>query len=620
LRVSNRGVEETKTLALAYDWLYDRWSPVQRAALLEKTLDACDYEIDFIRKEKLSPYNVILYNALLQGLMTCAIAVYPDHERAKPIMAFTYDLWKNRVLPAWQQIMGKNGGWHEGGEYVGIGIGQAIYQVPALWRHATGEDIFRSVPGIAGFLDFLIYRTLPNGMHMRWGDGAFFDRTAPDAIALAIEFRHAAAYTQLGPPKTQGPTAWPWGPLPDATLADAGAVQRLPLARHFDGIGAVIARSDWTPNATHVSFRAGDNYWSHVHLDQGAFTIYKGGELAIDSGLYGPRSGSDHHMNYAYQTIAHNTLAVTDPQDNVPAPGTQPRPIANEGGQRRIGSGWGVEAAPMDFHEWREKRETYHTATMEKYFHEDGLTIAVADITPAYTNAQSGRRTFSHRTRRVERFWRVFAYDHTGDIVVVFDNVSSTKAHFKKKWLLHSVEQPSVASTNFFIEAPAQGEHAGGSLKGWVLLPRQATLEAVGGPGREFFVDGRNYDEGGALQEQIKRLTPRNKHPGAWRLEVSPRKRNTDDLFLVVMAPALKGSNVSHEVRLIERDKQWGAEIRGPRRTTRWWYSPHSNGVRVEISDVRGERSHEVQGISEAGQGFTGWLRGLGVRIGIPGR
>ena len=318
-------------------------------------------------------------------------------------------------------------------------------KLPAMWRSATGEDLFASEPGIRGFLDFLVYRKRPDGTDFRWGDGRYFDKIVPDAIPLALEFRHAPAYS-LRPPGDLTPTSWPWGPLSDSSLNDPTSFARLPLVRYFDGIGMIVARSDWSPDATYVTFKAGDNYWSHSHLDQGAFTIYKGGELAIDSGLYGPSYGSDHHMNYSYQTIAHNLVTVTDPNDTVPAPGKdKPRPIANDGGQRRIGSGWGVEAAPLDLAEWEAKRDIYHTATMGPLLDQDGLVVAAADITPAYTNARSGDGTFSARTRRVERFWRIFGYDRIDDVVVVFDQVIATKASFRKRWLLHTIDAPTVA-------------------------------------------------------------------------------------------------------------------------------------------------------------------------------
>ncbi|MCX7893887.1 MAG: VanZ family protein [Burkholderiales bacterium] len=592
LRMAWRGSEQAKTIALAYDWLYARWTEPQRAALRDKLAEACNHLIDFIRNERLSPYNVILYNAPFQALVACAIALHRDDPRGETVMRFTNDLWKNRVLPVWRQVMGRNGGWHEGGEYVGIGIGQAIYQVPAMWRYATGEDVLRSEPGIRGFLDFLVYRTQPDGTHFRWGDGAYFDRHVPDAAPLALEFRHAPAYS-LRPPPGLRPSAWPWGPLTDDALVDRSAAGRLPLAKHFDGIGLVVARSDWTPDATYVTFKAGDNFWSHTHLDQGAFTIYKGGPLAIDSGLYGPRYGSDHHMNYAYQTVAHNAITVTDPQDTVPAPGReQPRPIANDGGQRRVGSGWGVEAAPLDLAEWRAKRETYHTGRIVRFADQEGIVVAAADITPAYTNTLSGKGTFSHRTRRVERAWRVFGYDTVDDVVVVYDDVRATRAEFRKRWLLHTVDAPAIGSDRFLVTVPPQSApgRAGGMLEGRVLLPRQPLLNAIGGKGFEFYVDGVNYDEGGQIAESLRRRgsgvgAP---EPGAWRIELSPESDALEDRFLVVMLPSALGARRNDRVKLLENGDEIGCEIAGAKRTTRWWFRPGRLGARVEVVGAEG--------------------------------
>jgi len=547
----------------------------------------------------------------LQALMACSLALYSDDPRGEPVMRFTYDMWKNRVLPAWRQVMGRNGGWHEGGEYVGVGIGQAVYELPAMWRSATGEDLFVSEPGIRGFLDFLVYRKRPDGTDFRWGDGSGFDKIAPDTIPLALEFRHTPAYS-LRPPAHDGePSGWPWGPRTNRSLDDPASFARLPLVRLFDGIGMIVVRSDWSPDATYVTFKAGDNYWSHVHLDQGAFTIYKGGELAIDSGLYGPSYGSDHHMNYTYQTIAHNVVTVTDPKDTVPAPGKdKPRPIANDGGQRRIGSGWGVEAAPLDRGEWEAKRDIYHTATMGPLLDQGGVVVAAADLTPAYTNPESGDGTFSARTRRVERFWRIFGYDRVDDVVVVFDQVTATAASFRKRWLLHTIEAPSLFPNGFSVSVSPQDRpgRGGGRLEGKVLLPKDALINPIGGRGLEFFVDDRNYDENGTLRESIRKLGPNNVEPGAWRIEVSPPRDAREDMFLVVLMPVAGSARPVHRVRLLEAGKRVGCEIVGPNRTTRWWFEPGRNEAEIEVSSGSDAHRYQVTGPAATTPAAGDWL------------
>jgi VanZ family protein len=604
LEINWRGHEQAKPVAIAYDWLYEQWSEKQRAQLRDKLVHNANYLIQRIRdKERLSPYNVYLYNSPLQALMATTLALYGDDPRGEPVMNYMHDYWKKRVLPVWRQVMGKHGGWHEGGEYVGIGIGQAVYQLPAMWRKATGEDLFRSEPGIRGFLDFLVYRTRPDGTQFRWGDGAHFDRRVPDRIPLAMEYRDAAAYSLNGCPRRVVPSSWPWGPLPDDSLCDPDAVSRLPLARYFDGIGMLIARSDWSPDATYVSFKAGDNYWSHSHLDQGSFTLYRDGALAIDSGAYGGGNGygSDHHMNYAYQTIAHNTITVHDPDDTLPAPrkdGTF-RQIANDGGQRRIGSGWGIEAAPLDLDEWRQKYETYHTGSMQKVFLGDDLAVAVADLTPAYTNEQSGQGTFSNRTRRVEHFNRTFGFDLKSSAVVIFDRVSATRPEFRKRWLQHSLEKPHMTDFGYRIETAGDSRDGGrgvSRLNAHVLLPRTHDITLVGGPGREFYVDGTNYDEDGKTIEKIE-TRRKTVEAGRWRVELSPATSQSEDVFLVVLLPETNlDSEVQSQVRLVEEDARIGCEIITGQRTTTWWFDQVSEGAVVEVRSGDGRREvHDLR-------------------------
>lgn len=572
-----------KSVALAYDWLYDHWSDRQRTQLREKLAEGVTYLVNFIRRDRLSPYNVYLYNSPFQALMAANLALYGDDPRGELNMRFTYDLWKHRVLPVWRQVMGQQGGWHEGGEYVGIGIGQAIYQVPAMWRAATGEDLFQSEPALRGFLDFIVYRKQPDGTDFRWGDAGFFDKIVPDLNALALEYRHAAAYN-LHPPRPEpSPTSWPWGPLSDATLLNPNARAQMPLAKRFDGIGLVVARSDWSPDATYVSFKAGDNFWSHSHLDQGAFTIHKRGGLALDSGLYGPKYGSDHHMNYTYQSIAHNLVTVTDPADTAESDGKVRRRIANDGGQRRIGSGWGLASAPIDLTDWLDQRSLYHTGRIAGYAETPDHVVAIADITPAYTNASSGSGEFSHRTRRVERFWRTFVYDRAADVILVFDVVDATRPEFEKRWLLHTTGTPRLSGPRFTVDS---GQASGGILHGMVLQPASPRLQAIGGPGFEFWVDGKNYDEGGAIDQTINRRG-QPAEPGRWRIEVSPPAARKDDIFLVALSPRGHPGERPPDMALLKADALTGVEIRSATGPRRWWFDPRTGQVTLESASGR---------------------------------
>ncbi|HQS98817.1 MAG: hypothetical protein B7Y26_01740 [Hydrogenophilales bacterium 16-64-46] len=580
VRYSFRG-EQAKPVALAYDWLYEQWSDAQRAQLRDKLAEGVGYLVNFIRRERLSPYNVYLYNSPFQALMAASIALYGDDPRGELYMRFTHDLWKHRVLPVWRQVMGQGGGWHEGGEYVGIGIGQAIYQVPAMWRAATGEDLFKSEPGIRGFLDFAVYRKQPDGTDFRWGDAGFFNRGIPDLNALALEYRHAAAYS-LRPPRRGQPTSWPWGPLSDASLLEPQARARLPLTKRFDGIGMVIARSDWSADATYVSFKAGDNYWSHSHLDQGAFSLHKRGGLALDSGLYGPKYGSDHHMNYTYQSIAHNLVTITDPDDTALSDGKIVRRIANDGGQRRVGSGWGL-SAPVDLSDWLDQRRLYHTGRIAAYAEAADHVVAVADVTPAYTNPASGAGEFSHRTRRVERLWRSFVYDRAADLVIVFDVVDASRPEFEKRWLLHTTGKPDISGTRFRVDT---GRPGGGHLQGEVLLPRAPRLNAIGGPGFEFWVDGRNYDESGAVAKALARRG-QPAEPGNWRIELMPASPSKPDQFLVVLAPRRDADEPVPRLRLLQQGRLVGVEIAQPDGPRRWWFDPDNGDVHFEDASER---------------------------------
>jgi heparin/heparan-sulfate lyase len=109
--------------------------------------------------------------------------------------------------------------------------------------------------------------------------------------------------------------------------------------------------------------------------------------------------------------------------------------------------------------------------------------------------------------------------------------VRSSNPAYEKRWLLHTAAEPTVNSDEFYTD------HWGGRLFCKTLFPENAELKKIGGPGKQFWSDGRNW----ALPEltpddwnynNMKWLDNDHELFGQWRIEVSPVESNTDDIFL----------------------------------------------------------------------------------------
>ena len=107
------------------------------------------------------------------------------------------------------------------------------------------------------------------------------------------------------------------------------------------------------------------------------------------------------------------------------------------------------------------------------------------DITQAYTDkVKEANRSF------------VFLNLHAAEVpaaLIVFDKVVSSDPTFKKFWLLHSIEEPTIEGNRFIVRRTKNGDT--GMLQNHVLLPEagNAQIEKVGGKGKEFWVFGTNY-------------------------------------------------------------------------------------------------------------------------------
>jgi hypothetical protein len=268
----------------------------------------------------------------------------------------------------------------------------------------------------------------------------------------------------------------------------------LPMARHFEAIGQVFMRSGSGLDDTYALFAIGGLTDQHRHFDATHFTIYKHGYVAPDTGTR--QGNTDNLQNYFGQTIAHNCVLIKMPGEK-PTPYWNGKVYDQAGGQdKSVGS------------------EAIAFATGPYY------SYVAGDATPVYN---------SDKCVQMVRQFFFLPPDH----FVVFDRVISTHADYAKTWLLHHANEPVLEDKIWYSDQDR------GRIFCHTLLPEDATVEPVGGPGKEFLVEGVNYSltagPSAARDGQGIPALTYDEVPelmGRWRVEVRPGSARTRDAFL----------------------------------------------------------------------------------------
>ena len=309
----------------------------------------------------------------------------------------------------------------------------------------------------------------------------------------------------------------------------------LPLTHYFQApLGEMIARTSWEDGlqstAVVASMKVGVyNFSNHQHLDAGSFQLYYKGPLTVQSGIYQGKNGSyggEHFKNYYQRTIAHNTMLVYDPNEKFT---WHHNSILNDGGQR----------FPNDAHEPENLTELlgkgYKTGEVLAHsFGPDSLqpdfSYLKGDITEAYSN-------------KVKNFHRSFVFLNFKNTsipaaLVVFDNISTTDQSFKKCWLLHCVEEPTINENQISIERTEKGYS--GKMLTTCLLPNKNDLliSSIGGAGKEYEVFGKNFPQ--TMNNQMIS----SGDSAVWRTEISPKKPALKNQFLNVMQVMDNNTNI----------------------------------------------------------------------------
>ncbi|MFN7139535.1 MAG: heparinase II/III family protein, partial [Limisphaerales bacterium] len=351
--------------------------------------------------------------------------------------------------------------------------------------------------------------------------------------------------------------------------------------------GTVIMRAGWpnggadgSSNVTHMIFQCGDHFAYHQHYDQNSFTLFKGGDLLVDSGVYSENGLSFHDRDYYVRTIAHNTLIVYNPTEDFSS--SRPGASLNDGGQRSFTP---ASRSPTSLDYFQKHITSYDTGDILHFDDQPGYTYISGDATKAYNNPsynQAMNTPLSGNTAKVSRFIREFVYlrDPAGvspnEKVVLLDRVGVTSSQFSgsnTKLLFHTLNEPVVFGQGEILSPGetlypnaniATASSANGRLTMQFLYPLTRNVRKVGGRGEKaFWVFGTNVDwHWNATENQPRPTSTFDPLPyGEWRLELEPTDNQLDHLFLTVLHPSLQSDAPTQPAQLIHGSGLVGAFI-----------------------------------------------------------
>ncbi len=497
------------------------------------------------------------------------------------------------------------GGWPEGTVYDWIAN---LWRVKAAagWRTATGENLFEATAWFRERLAYLPTLWLPGTAdswghlyHPYIGHGDAERNRGPmaDYGRIMAEILVEAFPDDPDARALQGYLAAPPVDRPDDFLAheeflffDPDLQGTAPSATgHLAaGTGEAFFRSGWPAGAgddstdvTVIQFHCGDRFSYHQHYEQGAFTLFSGEPLLLDSGVYSGEGLSSHDVNYYVRTVAHNTLVVSNPSEDLTA--ARPDAVSNDGGQRPPYPG---TRAPTSVAYLEEHAPIYETGDLLAWENGADLGYVRGDATAAYNStlwAQADHTDLPGNVAKVSRFHRELVYlraDATrpGEAVVLYDRVGVTDPSFSgenTKLLFHTLRQPVVdgPSTNvspgeILFTAPSEAvatAPGGARVTLRFVLPASRHVRRVGGRGeKSFWVFDANYDWHWSSNEpQPRPVNDFEDTPwGEWRLELEPADTGLDHRFLTAILPDRTGTSASPATTAVSGTGVEGALLR----------------------------------------------------------
>ncbi len=296
------------SIAIVYDWTYDRLTPTQRSRWIAYANQAVwnvwnhnqarwgsatyawsGWSVD-------NPSNNYYYS-FLKATMLLGLATRGENTSAQGwIDKFRTEKIGNQLIPTFNSdLVG-------GGSREGTGYGTAmknLWQLYDWWERSTGERIATLTPHTLSSMAHMMHsivptldRLAPTGDHARDSTAALFDYHREHLLGLISLFpqeRQSGAAKALldasSVPRMTQYFEYFVDYLNEPPQLPATALSDLSTTYWGSGTGQLMMRSAWDTGATYSNFICGPYTESHAHHDQGSFVIYRGNWLAYDANI-----------------------------------------------------------------------------------------------------------------------------------------------------------------------------------------------------------------------------------------------------------------------------------------------------------------------------------------------
>ena len=534
------GARRLKALAVCYDWLHVAMGDDLRRRVGHTALQYCQALYD---SGEVEPDCYFLGHAINQMpfILMAGIAIGDKTDGADRFVEDTLRRW-GRQMPGYRHFLEQDC-FQQSFSYTATYVGEfpnLFHAIEAGLTSASsvepGIEMYRPNTWFANVAKWWTYAFRDDQTFIRFGD--YF--CAVPALENAQYYRALAAIAA----RYRDPLAQGWverfrltAAEPDQILIEdrcedrpgvgRGLSNELSRTKFLAPMGIAVARGDFE-RGTVAAFKCTPIYLhNHGHRDANSFTLYHKGDLAIDSGAYDGYE-TPHWYNYYIRTIAHNTIVVHDPAGKFISRGKQ---YANDGGQRFINE---PHFGPTTYEDI--SKDAFRDGRIVAYREGEGWSYVCGDASNCYSKSKL-KRFLRHVTF-------VLDWPTRGCVsMVVLDELELAREGLEPRFLLHTMSEPGVDGNQI------TARHGGGRLTTTVLLPASPRMQKIGGPGREFEVEGRNYP--------LNRELTGPHTPGAWRVEVSGGGEGIVRRFLTLLVPADIDAPAEPKAVLQESDAGW---------------------------------------------------------------